>query len=305
MKYCYANRRHTLYPDINDSWSPDPNAYNDAFLGKVADMGFDGVEVGFQVLEGFGDDEAALKSFAKRLANAGAPIVTIRAGGSLTAARHARQNAARQLNMIDIAGKIGASVVNGALSSPTRYPGKPGSSSGWYRSQDASRDAMIYDHERLADELRNASDRAADVGVTVSTEVHQNSLVDNSWSAILVHRLVDRPNFGINPDLGNIFWTYDVPEESMDNAIAALAPISVYWHCKNLHRVYHPENERSVFLRVPLQDGAIDYRFAISAMVAANFDGYMAIEGASAGDQFYNDGKSIDYARSIVAELED
>ncbi|GIS30747.1 MAG: hypothetical protein Ct9H90mP2_11300 [Dehalococcoidia bacterium] len=38
--------------------------------------------------------------------------------------------------------------------------------------------------------------------------------------------------------------------------------ISNYWHCKNLQTVYHPENERSVFIRVPLQDGEIDYRYA-------------------------------------------
>jgi hypothetical protein len=58
-----------------------------------------------------------------------------------------------------------------------------------------------------------------------------------------------------------------------------------------------------VFLRVPLPDGEIDYRFASSAMSAAGYTGYMAIEGASSGDQFYADQKSLTYAKTVWAEL--
>lgn len=303
MKYCYANRRHTLYPDVNDSWSPDPNAYNDAFLAKTTEIGFDGLEIGFQVLESF-DDDSGVKAFGKRLADAGTPVLAIRSGGSLVAARGYADNVDKLSRMIDAAEQVGADVVNGALSAPARQPNGRNSSPGWPVSQDASRDAMIYDYERLADELRKAADRAAPKGIKISVEVHQNSLVDNSWSGKLVHKLVDRPNFGVNPDLGNVLWTYDTPEEPTETTITELAPISVYWHCKNLHRINHPENERSVFLRVPLQDGEIDYRFAISAMVDADYAGYLAIEGAWAGDQFYQDQKSLSYAKGIVAELD-
>ena len=119
----------------------------------------------------------------------------------------------------------------------------------------------------------------------------------------LIHGLVGRLNFGINPDLGNLLWTYDVPEESLDDCIRKLATISVYWHCKNLFRVYHPEMQRSVFLRVPLPDGEIDYRFALSAMRAAGYSGYMPIEGASTGDQFHADQKSLTYAKAVWTEL--
>ncbi|NQW17148.1 MAG: sugar phosphate isomerase/epimerase [Chloroflexi bacterium] len=303
MKYCYANRRHTLYPDNNDSWSPDPNAYNDAFLRKSIDIGMDGLEIGFQVLNSFGDDDDAIKAFAKRLSDAGMPAVAIRAGGSLTAAELYSENKSRLARMIDVAGMIGVGIVNGALSAPQRHPTHPEFSPGHPKSQDASRDAMIYDYERLADELREATDRGAPRGVTISVEVHQNSLVDNSWSAKLVHKLVDRENFGINPDLGNIIWTYDEMEETTEQAIKELAPISVYWHCKNMHRINHPENNRTVFMRVPLSDGEVDYRFALTAMVEAGYKGFMAIEGASAGDQFYQDQKSVDYAESILEDI--
>ncbi len=310
MRFCYAHRRFTLYPDNLNSWDLTPDAYNAPFLKRVKAIGFDTLEVGAEVIEKTGGSERQVKEFGKRLAGAGLPIGCVRAGGTLTDARHGPKNREGQFKAIQYAGWAGAEVVNGALSAPSRYPGhpagsKPGSGSGWPESQDSSRDAQMYDYEALAKALQAACDRAAGAGVNISVEVHQNSLVDNSWSGVMVHKMVGRKNFGLNPDLGNIYWTYDVPEESSDDAIQKLAPVSVYWHCKNLFRVYHPENQRAVYLRVPLPDGELDYRFAMSAMHGAGYKGYMAIEGAWAGDQFYGDQKSLDYSKGIWAELEE
>ena len=283
MRFCYAHRRATLYPTSLDSWNLAPDDYTAAFLCTAKDIGFDAIEVGVEVLERTGGSERQVKAFGQRLLEAGMPIGCVRAGGTLTDARHGPRNRARQASAIQFAGWVGAAVVNTALSAPARRPGHPagslpGSQHGWPVAQDASRDAQLSEYEALAKACQPACDQAADAGVTISVEVHQNSLVDNSWSARLIHRLVDRRNFGINPDLGNVYWTYDVPEETPEDCIRQLAPISVYWHCKNLYRVYHPEMHRSVFLRAPLPDGEIDYRFAVAAMHAAGYAGYMAIE---------------------------
>jgi sugar phosphate isomerase/epimerase len=309
MRFCYAARRHTLYPDSRDPWHLAPDAYTPPFLNRVRGMGFDALEVGVEVLEATGGAERQVKTFGRRLRDAGVPIGCVRSGGTLTDARHGPRNRQRQARAIQLAAWVGAEVVNSALSAPARRPGHPpgslpGSQHGWPVAQDASRDAMLSAYEALARACQVTCDRAADVGVVVAIEVHQNSLVDNSWSAELIHRLVDRKSFGINPDLGNVYWTYDVPEESPEDCIRKLAPLAVYWHCKNLVRVYHPEMQRSVFLRVPLPDGEIDYRFAVSAMREARYRGYMAIEGAAAGDQFHADQRSLAYARSLWTEVE-
>ena len=309
MRFCYAHRRHTLYPESLDPWNLRPDDYTTAFLRRSKAVGFDALEVGVEVFERTGGSEQQVRAFGRRLREAGMPIGCVRSGGTLTDARHGARNQERQARAIQFAGWVGAEIVNTALSAPARRPGHPpgslpGSQHGWPVSQDASRDATLSHYEALAKACQAACDRAADVGVTLSVEVHQNSLVDNAWSAQLIHGLVDRKNFGINPDLGNVYWTYDVPEESAEDCIRKLAPIAVYWHCKNLLRVYHPEMQRSVFLRVPLPDGEIDYRFAVAAMHAAGFRGYMAIEGASAGDQFHADLRSLTYARALWAELE-
>jgi sugar phosphate isomerase/epimerase len=133
--------------------------------------------------------------------------------------------------------------------------------------------------------------------------MHQHSLADNSWSVLHLLNLVDRPNVGVNPDLGNLYWNYEVPEESNEACIKALAPRAKYWHCKQLHRVHVPDLGKAYFLKVPLPDGEIDYRFAISAMAEAGYAGYIAVEGCREGDQLYRDAKSAEYCREILRDL--
>ncbi len=308
MRFCYAHRRFTLYPKSIDSWNLHPDDYSATFLDKARATGFDALECGFEVLNQL-ETEKSIRAFGERVRSHGLEVGAIRAGGTLTEARNGPANREKLMRAAEYAHYVGAEVVNGALSAPARYPGHPpgsipGSVSGWPKSQDASRDAMMWVYEELATVFQNVCDEAAHGDINVTIEVHQNSPVDNSWSAVYLHQLIDRDNFGINPDIGNIIWTYDVPEEDYDDAIDALAPISKYWHCKNLHRVYHPENQRTVFIRVPLQDGEIDYRYAISAMANAGYNGYMAIEGTQIGDQWHKDGTSLEYAKLIWNEME-
>ncbi len=304
MRFCYANRRFALFPLNKNYRNMQPEDYTNRFLKVVKKMGFDAIEVDLATLELISYSNDSIQEFAKQISEYGLSIGAVRAGGSITSGRYSRDNRARTLNAIELASSAGAEIVNGALSAPARYPGHPpgsipASGSGWSTSQDSSRDAMLWMYDSIADFYRQAAQKASHYGVKIAIEVHQNSPVDNSWSAIKIHQMVDNKNFGINPDIGNIMWNYDVPEEDFDNAILALAPISIYWHCKNFMRVYHPENSRSVFLRVPLPDGEIDYRFAVEAMANANYSGYMAIEGAWAGDQWYADSRSTQYAKSL------
>ena len=311
MRFCYAHRRFTLYPQSVNSWALGVENYTDEFLSRVKDIGFDALEVGAEVFDRLGEgNDKQVKEFGKRVEGFGLKVGALRSGGTVIEARHGPANQAKMKRAIDYAAWTGAEVVNGALSSPARYPGHPpgsipASQHGWPRSQDSSRDSMTWVYDELASVYQGFCDQAADSGVDISIEVHQNSPVDNSWAAKLIHQKIDRKNFGVNPDIGNVVWNYDVPEEEYDQFIKACAPISVYWHCKNLHRIYHPENQRTVFLRVPLQDGEVDYRYAISAMADANYSGYMAIEGAWSGDQWHSDQISLDYAKKIWAEVED
>ena len=241
MRFCYAHRRFTLYPQSVDTWDLHPDNYTPEFLDRARDTGFDALECGFEVLAKLGD-EKSISDFGERVRSHGLKVGAIRAGGTLTEAKHGPANREKLMRAVEYADHVGAEVVNGALSAPARYPGHPpgsipGSVSGWPVSQDSSKDAQMWVYDELASVFQGVCDSNEEIDVTI--EVHQNSPVDNSWSAVRIHDMIDRENFGINPDMGNVVWNYDVPEEDYDAAIDAMAPISKYWHCKNLHRVYH------------------------------------------------------------------
>jgi sugar phosphate isomerase/epimerase len=305
MRFCYAFRSFSCYPQYLNPWDLRPEDFTAKFLARAARMGFDGLEVGAEMLDRVEGGEAGIKDFGKHLADAGAPIVSIRGGGSFIDPRRGKANREKQLRGVKYAGWLGAEVVNSAISSPPRYRAAVGQTIGTTRSQDSSRDARMAEFEGIAAAFREACDAGADNGVQLSVEIHQNSQADNSWAGLLIHELVDRENFGLNPDLGNVLWTYDVPEETSQEAIVAMAPKANYWHCKNLLRVHHPENERTVFLRMPLPDGDIDYRFASEAMYEAGYKGFVVIEGSMGGpDQWHADQRSLDYMKGIWAELE-
>lgn len=307
MKLAYAFRRSTFYPfTAGAAWAlPDGDALT-GYLDKVRGIGFDGIELG---LDSFGPnggmdaDERGAGELKRRLDDAGTPCVAIRAGGALHHPDTADHNRKRLERAARIAGWLGAGIVNTALSSPARSPDEDTGPSGARRSHGSSRDADDADFALAADALRAAGAMAGELGADITVEVHQHSIADNSRSTLRLLDMADSPYVHANPDLGNVLWNYDEPEETSEECIAALAGRSKYWHCKSLHRVQVPQLEHSYYIRVPLPDGDIDYRFAMSAMADAGYGGYMAIEGANTGDQLHKDARSVEYARGLMAEL--
>lgn len=302
MKIAYAFRRSNLFPYAGDAWNLPGREVRAAWLRRVHDMGFDGIEIANNAVGGPNASAEQIRELRKELEDNGAPCVCVRGGGGLANPRTTAANRKRIEEAIKFAAQMGCRLVNTTVGTAT-VDTIPGHFVGDPVSQGSSREAHQSDFEVTARGFRELARIAADAGIEISIEVHQHSIVDNSWSALHLLDLIDQPNVGINPDLGNIFWTYEVPEETPEQAIQALAPRAKYWHCKNLRRVHIPENRHTIFLRVPLSEGEIDYRFAISAMAAAGYTGYLAIEGLQLGDHLTGDRKSIDYAKEILAEL--
>lgn len=297
MKIAYAFRRCASYP-YNGPGLPTDASDRRQFLAKVKEIGFEGIELPAMNLA-----DAAVDTLRAELEDAGVPCVAIRGGGGAAHPRVAAANKKRMEEAVRFAAKIGASVVNSTVTTPPRDPGGKGTYRGESVSQGSSRYASEADYERTANAVTDVANVAADLGVEISIEVHQNSIADNSWSALHLRGLIDAPNVGINPDLGNIYWTYDIPEESCEDAIVALSPHVNYWHCKSLCRVHIPDLETAIYVQVPLPDGEIDYRFAIAALLDAGYEGYLAIEGVRDGDAFHQDGRSVAYVKSVLAEL--
>ena len=302
MKVCYAYRRSVFYPYQGGEFPPASEAaLARSYLEKVKAIGFDGIELPAALAESYSATQ--LDELRRVLRDLDLPCAAVRGGGGMHDPRVAAANRQRLESAVRFAADMGADVLNATVTTPPRDPGGPGSFVGDPVSQGSSRLASTSDFERSADGLREVADIAAGLGLRISIEVHQHSIADCSWAALHLIDLVDRPNLGANPDLGNIYWLYDTPDETTEAAIVALAPRSMYMHCKNLVRVHIPQLRHSIFLRVPLPDGDIDYRFAITAMHEAGFDGYLAVEGARDGDQLTSDARSLNYVRDILSEL--
>ena len=304
MRIAYAFRRGTFYPASAERYGAivPKGPSRDRYLRKVREIGFDGIELGVDMLGAMGAANGEVSELRRELDDAGTPCVALRAGGALHQPKTAEQNRDRLERAVAAAKGLGAEVVNTAIAAPLRNPTLGTAGTGGAFHDGSSQLASEEEFARAAGVLREVGEMAGAEGLDITVEVHQHSIADNSWSTLHLLDLADSPHVHANPDLGNILWNYNEPEESPEEAILALAPRSKYWHCKNLHRVHIEELERAYFIRVPLPDGDIDYRFAISAMQDASYDGYLAIEGANLGDQLYQDQRSVEYVKSILDE---
>jgi sugar phosphate isomerase/epimerase len=304
MKLCYALRRGVFFPSARDVFGEmPPREHRSDYLALVRSFGFEGLEIPVTTAEGAAD-RASARELGDELRSAGLPAVCVRAGGPI-AHPLAGQAARERLRLgIEFAAWIGAGLVNTTLVTPPTQPGGPGHGrQGEQVSQGGSRTASEADFERTAEQLRRLGHLAGDLGVEIAVEVHQGSIADNSQAALHLIALVGLDNVGVNPDIGNIYWHYEVPDETPEAAIVALAPRAKYWHCKNLRRIHIPELRRAFFQRVPLAEGEIDYRFAIAAMLDAGYQGYLAVEGAREGDQLTADARSAEYVRALLMQF--
>ncbi len=304
MKFAYAFRRESWYPYFGPRGTElVPAELRAQWLRKVKSLGFDGLEISAALPDGGQINEHSVGELRQQLEDAQLPVLGVRGGGGLCHPRSVTTAPARWEQAIQFAAWVGSPTLNGNLCVGSNH-GQPGHFVGDPLSQDGSREASEQDFELSAALLRPVADLASDLGVGIALEVHQHSIIDTSWGATKLLALVDRANVSINPDLGNIYWLYDEPEETSESAIVALAPFSgAYWHCKNLTRIHIPENRHAIFLQVQLHRGDIDYRFALAAMTAAGFDGTFALEGVRVGDPYEHDGASLTYIRQVAEEL--
>ena len=125
-----------------------------------------------------------------------------------------------------------------------------------------------------------------------------------SSALVKVLKMLDRPNVGANPDLGNWLAAFEEPAETWEQAIDSLKPYTNYWHVKTFSRVYFKQLDAARTLEVPLPWGDIDYRLVLRRMLAEPaYDGTIAIEVERSGDPFALMEPSIPYLKEIVAEV--
>lgn len=161
------------------------------------------------------------------------------------------------------------------------------------------RDYSEADYAEAAHKIAGLADQAARDGIQLTIELHDDGLTDTSSGVLRLHRLVNRPNVGVNPDLQN-GYRVPYPTEDWRAALLALAPHTNYWHVKSCSKVYHLDENRTYSLRASLQDGDLDHRWALTQLHRAGFDGWIVVESGG-GDSLRTAASDRAYLADLVA----
>ncbi len=141
-------------------------------------------------------------------------------------------------------------------------------------------------YEALAENISKLADKAKTADIELSIELHEGTIVDTSDALIKVLNMVNKPNVGANPDLGNWLFMFPKPYEPWQETLKKLAKYTTYWHVKTFCRVHFPKLNDSQFIEVPLPFGDIDYRRAFPIILNEGYDGYIVVETQEEGDPF-------------------
>jgi sugar phosphate isomerase/epimerase len=297
MRLACSTRGLDLYPDRYGHSTPKTRARIFHWMRRA---GFEAVEMEDRWCDAEAMSAAELAELRAAAADAGVALTLKLHYRDLHTPEIAAANEASVLRAIQVAEAVGAPIVSIGLPTPpsaldavARRIGRPWNGSG----ADLPDEAFT----RTAAALRRLADAAADVGIDLSIELHQGSIVDNSIRLLRLLDLVDYANVGANPDIANILQTLPPPGETWREAIERLAARANYWHVKNLRRIDIP-GRSPFFIRRALHEGEIDYRWAVSVMQAAGFEGYVVIEGPGAGDHLRACEEGRMYIRYLLDE---
>lgn len=148
--------------------------------------------------------------------------------------------------------------------------------------------------------FRELADHAAEVGVALSLEVYEGTFLDSADATVSFLSDIDRPNVGVNPDLGNLTRPQS-PIEPWESMAVKLLPLANYWHVKNYSRIEDPA--RDIYYSVPstLPVGLVDYRKAVRYAIASGFRGAFLCENYG-GDGLGVSADNARYLRGLIID---
>ncbi|MBB1483011.1 sugar phosphate isomerase/epimerase [Tessaracoccus sp. MC1865] len=198
--------------------------------------------------------------------------------------------------VLEAAGVVGSKVVSFGLHRPLT-PGQR--EAFWFWTAPGPVDATDAATWGLAvARLRELGLHAAGLGLEMSLEMYEDTLLGSSESAVRLVRDIGLANVGLNPDLGNLYRLHR-PVEDFLTAVERCLPHANYWHVKNYFRSEEAAGN-VVSLPAPMAHGSANYRRAIQIAVEAGFDGPFCVEHYG-GDGLTVSAENRDYIRRMLA----
>jgi len=206
-------------------------------------------------------------------------------------------NLAYSHRSLEAAARLGCSVVSFGLHRPLLPAQREAL---WFWTVQGPEDS--FDDETWAtavSRIRELGDHAAQLGMQLSLEMYEDTLIGSAASAVRFVTDVAHDSVGLNPDLGNLFRLHR-QVEPFGEAVAACLPHSNYWHVKNYYRLEDTTTGVILSAPAPMESGSMDYRSAVRLAVQVGFDGPFCVE------QYGGDGLSVmasnrDYLRKLLA----
>ena len=272
--------------------TPEERAPIFAFIRHA---GFDGVDLADSWLNWFAMSDDDLRGLRQQVESYGLVCAGLNPYRSILV-RHeaAAHNEERLYRTVEVAAILGVPVINIPLSVP--FPVV------WSEAERAARqlhlaraaDYSDEDWQATADKLIALARTAARHGVALTLELHDDGMLDDSPATLRLWRMVDQPNVGVNPDLQNLYRV-PYPCENWRQALLNLAPHTNFWHVKSCAKTYVVDEARTYSRGATLVGGEIDYRWALTQMVKAGYDGWISIKSGG--------GDSLEHATSDLAYL--
>ena len=261
--------------------------------------GFDGVDLADTWINWYSMSAGDLRAFRDQVHGAGLVVSGLNPYRCILV-RHesASRNEEKLAQSIDVCRALDCRYLNLPLSVP--FPAV------WTERERAERQLRLArdrdysdeDFAETAEKIARLADVAARDEIQLTIELHDDGLTDTSTSVLRLHRLVNRPNVGVNPDLQN-GYRVPYPTEDYRAAMRALAPRTNYWHVKSCSKVYHLDEGRSYSLRASQRDGDIDHRWALTQLAQAGFDGWIVVESGG-GDSLVPAQADLNYLKDLV-----
>ncbi len=145
--------------------------------------------------------------------------------------------------------------------------------------------------------------RAAELGMEISLELHEGTLLDTPAGAVRIIEQCGAANIGINPDLGNLVRVPTRPSAGWVDLLMDSLPYMNYWHVKNYLRLDHPDLGAALSYPTDLEFGLIDYRAALRLALAHGYDGPLCIEHYE-GDAMWAIERGRRYLEEVMRQLQ-
>ncbi|PYF98455.1 Sugar phosphate isomerase/epimerase [Georgenia satyanarayanai] len=284
------------FPESHDSPAPVWRGQ----LAEVAAEGFSGVDLTDSWLRVGDLDSARLAELSGVLDDAALrPEAVSAIRRSVIDPETGAENLAYSHRTIDAAAELGCSVVSVGLHRPLTAAQRAAL---WFWTVDGPRDDDTAETWELAvGRLRELGEHAASVGLALSLEMYEDTLLGSSHSAVRLLEDIDHPAVGLNPDLGNLYRLHREVEPFLEAAARCL-PVSNYWHVKSYFRSTDPLTGGTHTVPAPMYAGSMNYRAAFRTAVEVGFTGPVCVEHYG-GDGLAVMAENHRYVRRLLAAV--